>query len=294
MEELSGLDVAAVVGEYHSVAARAAAARADALEVPFLCSSAVFDALTDQPTEWVARLAPAQSYGWRVYADFLSAGGHTRVAAATGQGDYWAAGIRILRKRLASRGGSVVELAVPPLDPATVCGELVDSGATALLLLVGHPEPAVSIVKAVRRDPRLADILVGAPAGQPEIADWATILGGDGTAIPFLRYLPERLSPLGARVAEALRQRLEEPPSFVAFEGYDTVTVLVDVLRSHGVERTSVAAAWPRVAVEGTRGRITFCRAPGIGVWQWVWAPTQVVDRDPANPERFRTRYAEP
>jgi hypothetical protein len=202
--------------------------------------------------------------------------------------------MRILRQRLASRGGSVVELAVPPLDPASACGELVDSGASALLLLLGHPEPAVSMVKAVRRDPRVADILIGAPAGQPEFADWARILGGDGTGIPFLRYLPDRLSPLGARVAPALRQRLKEPPSFVAFEGYDTVTVLADVLASCGVERTSVAASWPGVGVEGTRGPITFCRAPGIGVWQWAWAPTQVVDRDPGNPEEFRTRYAEP
>src|SRR5919202_529752 len=257
VEELSRLGVAAVVGEYHSVAARAAAARADALEVPFLCSSAVLDALTDQPTQWVARLAPAQSHGWRGYPDFLATGGHTRVAAAAGPGGCWAAGIRILRERLASRGGSVVELAVPPLDPAAVCRELADSGATALLLLLGHPEPAVSIVKAVRRDRRLADVLIGAPAGQPELADWAAILGGDGTGIPFLRYFPERLSALGARVAPALRERLGEPPSFVAFEGYDTVIVLADMLRSSGVERTSIAASWPLVAVGGTRGPIT-------------------------------------
>ena len=37
--------------------------RADALGLPFLCSSAVLDALTEEPTEWVARLAPAQSRG---------------------------------------------------------------------------------------------------------------------------------------------------------------------------------------------------------------------------------------
>ena len=50
-----------------------------------------------------------------------------------------------------------------------------------------------------------------------------TSLGDDGVAIPFLRYLPERLSPLGVRVETALRERLAEVPSFVAFEGYDTV-----------------------------------------------------------------------
>jgi hypothetical protein len=123
--------------------------------------------------------------------------------------------------------------------------------------------------------------MIGAPAGQPEFAEWATLLGDDGAAIPFLRYLPEHLSPLGARVETALRERLAEAPSFVAFEGYDTVAALADLLRSHDGD-------WPRVAVEGTRGRIQFSRTPGISVWQWAWAPIQVVDRDPADPNRFR------
>jgi ABC-type branched-subunit amino acid transport system substrate-binding protein len=282
VDELARLGVAALAGEYHSVVARAAAARADALGLPFLCSSAVLDALTEQPTEWVARLAPAQSHGWQIYADFLLGAGHSRIAVAAESSVYWASGARILRDHLAPRGGTVIELA-----PTSVCDELVDSRATALLLLVGHPEPAVSIVKSVRRDRRLAEIMIGAPAGQPEFASWATLLGDDGAAIPFLRYLPERLSPLGARVEAALRERLAEAPSFVAFEGYDTVAVLADVLRSHGT-----AASWPRVAVEGTRGQIQFSRTPGISVWQWAWPPIQVVDRDPAEPDRLRIRRA--
>jgi hypothetical protein len=108
------------------------------------------------------------------------------------------------------------------------------------------------------------------------------------TISPFLRYLPERLSPLGARVETALRERLAEAPSFVAFEGYDTVAVLADVLRSHGADRGRTAESWPRVAVEGTRGQIRFSRTPGISAWQWAWSPVQVVDRDPAEPDRFR------
>jgi ABC-type branched-subunit amino acid transport system substrate-binding protein len=58
VEEFARLGVAALAGEYHSVVARAAAARADGLGLPFLCSSAVLDALTEEPTHWVARLAP--------------------------------------------------------------------------------------------------------------------------------------------------------------------------------------------------------------------------------------------
>ncbi|GIH02515.1 amino acid ABC transporter substrate-binding protein [Rhizocola hellebori] len=290
VDELAGLGVVALAGEYHSVVARAAAARADALGLPFLCSSAVLDALTEQPTPWVARLAPAQSHGWQIYADFLLDAGHHRIAVAAQPSVYWAAGAAILRDRLAASAGTVIELDMRVLEPADVCGELAGNGATALLLLVGHPEPAASIVKAVRGDHRLTDVLIGAPAGQPEFAEWATLLGDDGAAIPFLRYLPERLSPLGARVETALRERLGQPPSFVAFEGYDTVAVLADMMRSHGADSARLAESWPHVAVEGTRGRIQFTRVPGISVWQWAWPPTQIVERDPAS-DRFRVRH---
>ncbi|WP_406162713.1 MULTISPECIES: ABC transporter substrate-binding protein [Streptomyces] len=292
VHELAQLGVAAVAGEYHSVVARAAAARADALGLPFLCSSAVLDALTEEPTEWVARLSPPQSHGWRIYADFLLDAGHRRIAVATEPSVYWASGVRILRDHLAPRGGTVVELDARALAPAAVCDALVDHHATALLLLVGFPEPAVSIVRSVRRDQRLVETMIGAPAGQPEFAEWATSLGGDGAAIPFLRYLPARLGPLGTRVATALRERLSEAPSFVAFEGYDTITVLADVLRSHGTDRARIAASWPHVAVEGTRGQIRFSRTPGSSVWQSARTPVQVVDRDPAEPSRFRIRHA--
>lgn len=292
VDELARLGVAALAGEFHSVVARAAAARAAALGLPFLCSSAVLDALTEQPAEWVARLAPAQSHGWRIYADFLLAAGHRRIAVAADSSVYWASGTRILRDHLAPRGGTVIELDMRALAPAAVCDALVDHRATALLLLVGYPEPAVSIVKSVRRDQRLAEILMGAPAGQPELAGWATLLGGDGAAIPFLRYLPERLGPLGVRVEAALREQLAEAPSFVAFEGYDTIAVLADMLRSHGADRARAAGSWARVAVEGTRGRIQFSRVPGVSVWQWAWPPVQVVDRDPAAPDRFRILHS--
>ncbi|MEU6277315.1 ABC transporter substrate-binding protein [Streptomyces populi] len=292
VDELARLGVAALVGEYHSVVARAAAARADVLGVPFLCSSAVLDTLTEQPTRWIARVAPAQSHGWRIYADFLLGAGHSHVAVAADPSVYWASGAAVLRDRLVPHGGSVVELDMRALTPATVCDELADRRATALLLLVGHPEPAVSIVRSVRRDRRLSGMMIGAPAGQPEFGEWAALLGDEGAAVPFLRYLPEHLGPLGTRVGTALRERLGRAPSFVAFEGYDTVTVLADVLRSRGEDRAGVAAGWPHADVEGTRGRIRFSRVPGIGVRQWAWPPVQVVDRDPADPERFRVLHS--
>jgi ABC-type branched-subunit amino acid transport system substrate-binding protein len=289
VDELAGLGVAALVGEYHSVVARAAATRADALGVPFLCSSAVLDELTEQPTDWVARLCPPQSRGWQLYADFLLKAGHTRIAVAAAPSIYWAAGIRILRDHLAPRGGALIEL--DTLTPHAVCDEVVGHRASALLLLTGYPEPAVPIVQSVRRDPRLAELLIGAPAGQPEFAEWAALLADDGAAVPFLRYLPEQLTPLGTRVERALGNNLGQAPSFVAFEGYDAITVLASVLRTHGPDRPRIAESWPDVAVEGTRGRIHFTRTPEIPVWQWPSPPIQITDRSPADPAQFRTLH---
>ena len=81
-------------------------------------------------------------------------------------------------------------------------------------------------------------------------------------------------------------------PSFVALEGYDTITVLAELLRTHGTGPARIAGGWPSVAVEGTRGPIRFSRAAGVTVWQWTWPPIQVADRDPADPERFRVLLA--
>ncbi|WP_285663000.1 ABC transporter substrate-binding protein [Actinorhabdospora filicis] len=279
VDELAGLGVAALVGEYHSVVARAVAARAEALGMPFLCSSAVLDALTEGPAEHVARLAPAQSRGWSLNADFLLDAGHRRVAVAAQESVYWAAGTRILRERLAARGGDLI--ALDTVDAQAVGEEILRHGATALLLLIGTPETAASIVEAVRDDARLSGVLIGAPAGQPEFAGWLARLGSGGAGIPFLRYLPERPTALGERVGRDLRAELGEAPSFVAFEGYDTVLALAG-----GLSR-----GWGSVDVAGTRGRIRFARVPGVGVWQWAWPPIQVAERDPVDPSRFRVLY---
>jgi hypothetical protein len=211
-----------------------------------------------------------------------------RIAVAAESSVYWASGIRILQDYLIPRGGAVIELDMRSLSPVGVCDALVDARATAILLLVGHPEPAVSIVKAVRNDDRLPRILIGAPAGQPEFAEWVALLGRDSAAIPFLRYMPKTLSALGTRVEAALRERLNAAPSFVAFEGYDTIAVLAHVFRSHGSDRERIADSWPEVAAEGTRGAIRFSPSPEIGVWQWSSAPIEVVDRDPADLHQFR------
>lgn len=277
-EELARLGVIALVGEYHSVSARAIAAKADALKVPYLCSSAVIDALMDHPSDWIARLCPPQSVGWKLYADYLLAQGHTRIAVVAQASVYWAAGVRILTDHVAFRGGTLVPLDASNLE--RMCEALDACGATAVLLLAGFPTPIIEMVNTIRGQKHRRHIVIGAPAGQPEFTEWQAALGAMGAEVPFLQYMPAALPQLGERVKAMLHDRLGRTPSFVAFEGYDTILVLLEAWRL-ATSRSHGQVAWSELAVEGTRGTITFAKAPEMMAWQWMWPPIQVVQATP-------------
>jgi ABC-type branched-subunit amino acid transport system substrate-binding protein len=291
VDELKGLGVIAIVGEYHSFVAKAIAKRADEQNVPFLCTSAVIDNLIEKPSKWIARLPQAQSKGWKAYAEFLINNKHTNIALATSPSVYWKAGTHILREHFNKQGGSIIEFDTQRITPTDLCDKLNSSNATALLLLVGYPNPAVSLVKAVRNDSRFEKLLIGAPAGQPEFNSWMTQLKENGSAIPFLRYMPEKLNSLGLYVLDKVRQNLREEPSFVALEGYDAIHLLAKIIDLYGADRNSISESWSLVTLNGTRGEIKLSKKSKMNLWQWQEAPIQVVDRDPLNKNQFRVLY---
>jgi ABC-type branched-subunit amino acid transport system substrate-binding protein len=280
VDELDQAGVVAIVGEYHSVVARAISERAAELELPFVCSSAVLDALTDEPTEWVARIAPAQSHCWQVYADYLVEAGHHRVALLSEPNLYWSTGAGILHACLGNSGVGIADVHAASCSASDIAARLAaDYEASAAVLLVGYPEPAVSIVKAIRANPALSGMTIGDPAGRAEFSAWSELLGSDGLEVPFLRYLPSHLPEAGHAIKRRLTQLLTEAPSFVAFEAYDAITVLLAALEAGGDERQALASSFGELTVAGTRGDICFRRVADVSVWQWAWPPVQVAAR---------------
>src|SRR5262245_15507873 len=280
VDELHEDGVAAIAGEYHSVVARAIAARATQLGLAFVCSSAVLDSLTDEARRWVARLAPARSHCWRAYAEFLVRVGYRRVALITQPDRYWSTGAGILRAVLGEAGVGVMSVDASATDAADAAAQLAEiGGIAAAVLLVAYPEPAASLVRAFRASGALADMAIGDPAGRAEFSGWSQILGVDGLGVSFLRYLPGRLDQAGETIERRLTEVLGETPSFVAFEAYDAISVVVAALRAAGRERPALAASFGELTVAGTRGQIRFTRVPGVSVWQWAWPPIQVAAR---------------
>ena len=278
LHDLDAEGVVAVVGEFHSAVARPLAELAHSLGLPFVCSCATLDKLTSGPTDCVARLAPPQLHGWRVYAEYLLDRGLRHVALAMTPDEYWSSGAAVLEARLRQDGAQCTRIDVTDLAGPPVGDRLAELDAVeALLLLVGYPEPSAGIVRAVRSDARFDNLIVGDPAGRAEFPEWSQLLGRAGLDVPYLCYLPALLDEFGTSVASRLAERLGEAPSFVALEGYDTIRVLGEGLCLAGADRGRLAHALRRVRVAGTRGLIQFTRTPGVPVLQWVWPPVQVV-----------------
>lgn len=286
--DLCAEGVVALVGEFHSAVAQPLAELARSRRLPFVCSCATLDKLTSDPTDCVARIAPPQSHGWRVYADFLLAAGHRRVAFAIAPDEYWSSGAAVIEARLGEEDALCASIDVTDLSAQEVVDRLAEiDDVGALLLLVPYPDPLAGIVRAVRSDGRFDRLLVGDPAGRAEFPEWSQLLGRFGFGVPYLRYLPPGLSEFGVRISSRLEQRLGEAPSFVALEGYDTILVLGACLHLAGADRERLTLALRRVKVQGTRGLLQFRPSPGIPILQWMWPPVEVASRCQAGAMRL-------
>src|SRR5262249_22998000 len=171
VDDLHEEGVAAVAGEYHSVVARAIAARATQLGLAFVCSSPAVDSLPAEPSRWVARLAPAQSNCWRAYAEYLVEVGYRRVALITQPDRYWSTGAGILRAVLGEAGVGVVSVDASATDAADAAAQLAKiGGIAAAVLLVAYPQPAASLVRAVRAPRALAGPARGGTARRAAVS----------------------------------------------------------------------------------------------------------------------------
>lgn len=288
LERLAAADVCALVGEFHSVVTDVLADRADRTGTPFLAGSATLDAVTARRSPYVFRLAPPQSYGWAVYADFLLERGFRHVIEIIREDVYWNSGAAVLRQRLGPAGVRVSRVAVAADEPAPAIAERIEAlivtpQPTIALLLVGYPEPLGEIVRELACRDLIDDGLeLGDPAGRAIFPDWWDTVGEHGAGVPYLSYeLPGRLTPTGRRVARAFRERHGREPSFVALEGYDAIAVLARALeQAPHLDADSICAALRTVEAPATRGVVRFAIEPdGVVHQQWAWPPVCVAAR---------------
>ena len=274
----------ALVGEYHSVVAEAVARHADSMAVPFLCASATLDAITARRSPWVFRLAPPQSYGWAVYADFLHGRGFQEVVAIVRPDLYWSSGAAVLEHRLAQLGVGFIRLEFGGSLPEVVSRlESMAAGGRRLvvLLLVGYPQPTGALVTALHeRGLFPGRVALGHPAGPCAFPDWWEVAGPQGVDVSFLCYLdPGSLPEAGRAFARSFNQRYGREPTFVAFEGFDSALALGHAVAAAGSATPSaIRASLAHVEFQGARGSVRFSTEPdGVVHQQWRWPPVCVV-----------------
>ncbi|MGH8103638.1 MAG: ABC transporter substrate-binding protein, partial [bacterium] len=288
VERLLGKQIHAFAGEFHSVVADTIVELVQQSGVPFVCASATLDTITTRRLSCVFRLAPPQSYGWRVYADFVASEGFQHVVALQEDNPYWNHGSAAIQARLNEHGVRFTRLlAVAGTASATSWMRQVKAllsrppAPDILLLLMAYPEPLRSVVGDARTHGLVPPAcFLGDPAGRAVFPDWWEIAGTDAVQVPFLSYTrPGHLTSQGEQMLPEFEKRYGRQPTFVALEGYDAILVLAHAFEDAGsTEPTKIRDALNRIELEGTRGTIRFSTEPtGVVHQQWKWPPVCVV-----------------
>jgi hypothetical protein len=144
---------------------------------------------------------------------------------------------------------------------------------------MAFPEPLRSVVGEAHYHGLVPPAcFLGDPAGRSVFPDWWEIAGA--TEVPFLSYArPDRPTGNGKRISMDFKKQYGREPTFVAFEGFDSVLVLARAFENAGTtEPASVRDALRRIELEGTRGTIRFSTEhEGVVHQQWKWPPVCVV-----------------
>jgi ABC-type branched-subunit amino acid transport system substrate-binding protein len=286
IEKLSE-QVDALAGEYHSFVANAFLDRVQRSGVPFVCASCTLDAITERRVSCVFRLAPPQSYGWRIYADFLAGEGFQHVIALQEENQYWNAGSRIIELRLQELGVRFTRFSVPPgsADPRRWIEQLEalarkKPGPDILLLLISDADPLRSMIEECRSHGFVPPkCFLGDPAGRAGFPEWWRTVRTKSTPIPFLSYSRwDGLTPVGKRAVREFEKQFGRQPTFVALEGYDSVLSLGRAFVEAGsTDPARDCDALRRIQCEATRGTIRFSTEPaGVVHQQWKWPPVCV------------------
>jgi ABC-type branched-subunit amino acid transport system substrate-binding protein len=280
--------VDAFAGEFHSVVADGIVESIERSGVPFVCASATMDSITARRLGMVFRLAPPQSYGWSVYADCLASQGFQHVVALQEDNIYWNNGARVVEARLAELGvrftrlplttGSADVLACIREVQAMRCEY---AAPDILLMLVAYPEPFISIAReAIRCGLGPPKCFLGDPAGRVAYVGESSGVDTHAIQVPFLSYArPHRPTEEGQRISQEFQHRFGRVPTFVAFEGYDSILVIAHACAHAGsLKPEAICDALQTISVPGTRGTIEFStEADGVVHQQWKWPPACVM-----------------
>jgi ABC-type branched-subunit amino acid transport system substrate-binding protein len=297
VEKLINDGIDAFAGEYHSLVANVFLDRIQESGLPFVCASCTLDAITERRLSSVFRLAPPQSYGWRIYADFLGVEGFRHVVALQEENQYWNSGSKAIELRLQELGVRFTRLSAAPgsVDPRWWIRQVQSIASydpcPDMLLLLLSDENAVQVTMDEARSCGFVPpyCFFGDPAGRTGFPEWWQTAPAVSTKVPFLSYMRwSGLTRIGRRMIREFEKQHARQPTFVALEGYDSVLALARAFEeAGGADPESVCSALRRVAVEGTRGTINFSSEPnGVVHQQWKWPPVCVMAYDRA-PRQF-------
>lgn len=273
---LSGGDVSATIGHWHSSVSVAQAKISNKMGVPMLLHYSWDDALTADHSEYVWRVGPFNSEIASLMVPFLVKEGYKTIgvmyettAFGTGFGE-------ALKEQAEAKGITVYDIGFP--------AEATDLKPQLLEMKGKSPAPEVLVIASVYQAmyliPKQSHEIGLAPACKMMTSwDWTVYPdfwevngeNGVGTLVPDFSSSKLQLSPLGEHYKTAYKAKYGTEPPIYSYFLYDEVMILADAMKRAGsADPKKITEALKDTDFEGTTGRITFERKEG-SVWnQWM------------------------
>jgi branched-chain amino acid transport system substrate-binding protein len=293
---LSGGDVAATIGHWHSSVSVAQAKISNKMGVPMLLHYSWDDALTADHSEYVWRVGPFNSEIASLMVPFLVKAGYKTIgvmyettAFGTGFGE-------ALKEKAEAEGIKVYDIGFP--------AEATDLKPQLLEMKGKSPAPEVLVIASVYQAmyliPKQSHEIGLAPDCKMMTSwDWTVYPdfwevngeNGVGTLVPDFSSAKLKLTPLGQHYKKAYKEKYGSEPPIYSYFLYDEVMILADAMeRAGSADPKKITEALKSTDFEGTTGRITFERKEGP-VWnQWMGHQLFVkkitaLEQDPADYE---------
>ena len=295
------IEVAAVVGEYHSGAALAAIPEYTAAGMPVLFAEPWADAVTggdpDDPEslppqpETIFRIAPTVSYWSEFAVDWLVNGlGVEKLVQVYESTDYGIGANEQLGEQLTAAGvtyvGVEVELNLPDYTP--VLTRIAQEHADADVVSTGGVTGDSHFTLTQNAfDAGLFDddtvCYVNIDASQTD-AWWSAVPDGVGCAFVYIGPAPAAYNDITSRVAEAYQAEFGDSPGAWVFESYDAILLVADAIERAGTtDSAAVVDALEDTSLVGAQGQYSFPYnsknpdTPEDEPWMWHQFPDPAI-----------------
>ena len=228
--------------------------------VPVVSPGATDSTIDYANVPWVFRAVPADTEQVSALLDLAEKRGYRHLVALTEiQREAYSGFLRLKEGTGRRRHPLEMHLEYSALNPTEIIPRLSGVPIDALLIW-GRAEPALTLIRGLRKAGIGAPILGPASLATPQVAQSAGPLGQLTVASPCDL---SRSDTGYMEFARRFKERTEDPPSVIALYSYDVTRLVIEAIESAGLNRARIRDRLSATDYSGLTGKIVFTSLGG-------------------------------